>query len=491
MDVARTGRDQACPRRRRAEVGEVVGMPGRGVANAVDLDPRAAAPVGRVGVQLDHPQLTTISEQPGSFCEDGVEVRHVLEHQADQDEVGAAIQQLQGFPRRQVRPDPPGLEGTPTSRVQHAGRQVGPDGAQRTARHQMVEVAAGAAAEFHHPQRCRRLGEHVFGEHDERTGRVVVGGGPVVVGGGDVEISGHGSTPGGDEALRRGSTYVGASRSPPDSRERYSAPFDPSTARGDRIVIDVADKAVLITGASRGIGEAIARACARTGARVAIASRKRAGIDAAAARIREAVPGADIHPFVAHMGQPEAILALLDDAEQAIGPLDGVVNNAATNPYFGPMVGIEGAAWDKTHEVNSRGPFELARHFALRCMAADRPGAIVHVSSVAGVGGAPLQGVYGMTKAAMISMTKTLAVELGPAGIRVNAIAPGLVDTKLAAAIVTNPALAERITEATPLRRYGKPDEIAAAALFLLSDAASFVTGHTLVVDGGLTIGGF
>ena len=255
-------------------------------------------------------------------------------------------------------------------------------------------------------------------------------------------------------------------------------------------MIDVNGKAILVTGASRGIGEAIATACARTGGRVVISSRKQAGIEAAAARIREAVPGAVVVPRVAHMGDPEAVAALVEEAEAALGGLDGVVNNAATNPYFGPFLGIEGAAWDKTWEVNSRGPFELARHFAKRCIDAGRPGAIVNISSINGIRGSALQGVYAMTKAAMISMTETLAVELGPVGIRVNAIAPGLVDTKLAAALVNNEELVARVEAATPLGRYAQPEEIATAALFLLSDGASFVTGHTLVVDGGLTIRG-
>ena len=254
--------------------------------------------------------------------------------------------------------------------------------------------------------------------------------------------------------------------------------------------IDVSGKVVLISGGSRGIGEAIARACAAGGAKVAIASRKPEGIQAAAERIRAAVPDAQVHPFVAHMGEPDAIAALVANAESALGPLDAVVNNAATNPYFGPMVGIDGRAWDKTFEVNSRGPFELARQFANRCLAADRPGAIVNISSIAAIRAAPFQGVYGMTKAAMVSMTQTLAMELGGAGIRVNAIAPGLVETKLSAALTGNEDLAERITKATPLARFGQPDEIAGAAVFLISDAASFVTGHTLVVDGGLTLSG-
>lgn len=256
------------------------------------------------------------------------------------------------------------------------------------------------------------------------------------------------------------------------------------------VSIEVKNKAVLITGGSRGIGEAIAGALALSGARVAIASRKKEGIEAAAERIRADVPDAQVVPLVAHVGHPDQIAALLAQAEAAIGPLDAIVNNAATNPYFGPMLGIQGPAWDKTFAVNARGPFELSRVFAQRLLEDERPGAIVNISSIAGLRGAPFQGAYAMTKAALISLTQTMAVELGPANIRVNAIAPGLVDTRLAAAITQTDALAKRMTEATPLRRYAQPDEIAGAAVFLISDAASFVTGHTMVVDGGFTIAG-
>ncbi|MEM6790821.1 MAG: glucose 1-dehydrogenase [Myxococcota bacterium] len=257
---------------------------------------------------------------------------------------------------------------------------------------------------------------------------------------------------------------------------------------GERGRIEVANKVVVVTGASRGIGEAIATALVGAGARVAIASRKREGLDAAAARIRDAAPGGEVVPIVAHMGEPEQIEALLDAAEAALGPVDAVVNNAATNPYFGPMLNVDEGAYEKTFQVNTRGYFELARGAARRFIAATRPGAVVNVASVAGLGGAPLQGVYGMTKAAVVSMTQTLAVELGPSGVRVNAIAPGLVETKFAAALVQNESIVERVVAATPLRRFAQPDEIAGAAVFLVSDAASFITGHTLVVDGGLTI---
>ncbi|MEO0601998.1 MAG: glucose 1-dehydrogenase [Myxococcota bacterium] len=255
-------------------------------------------------------------------------------------------------------------------------------------------------------------------------------------------------------------------------------------------VIDVTDKVVVVTGASRGIGEAMATALAKGGARVAIASRKQEGIEAAAARIREVVPGAKVLPMVAHMGQTEMIEALVTATESELGPLDAVISNAATNPYFGPMINIEDGAYAKTFDVNLKGTFELARIAAKRFLAANRPGSIVSTSSIAGIRGAPLQGVYGMTKASLVSMTQTLAIELGSSNIRVNAIAPGLIDTKLSAAITTNDTLSDRVVSATPLGRIGRPEEIAGLAVFLVSDASSFITGQTIVVDGGLTITG-
>ena len=172
----------------------------------------------------------------------------------------------------------------------------------------------------------------------------------------------------------------------------------------------------------------------------------------------------------------------------ACGAPDVVVNNAATNPYFGPIVNTELGAWNKTLEVNTRGYFDLAAAAIKHWIDQGKPGAIINVASVAALIGAPAQGVYGMSKAAVVSMTKTMAVELGPSNIRVNAIAPGLVDTRLAAAIVHNDELAKQVTTRTPLGRYAQPDEIAGAALFLASEAASYVTGHTLVVDGGMSV---
>ncbi|HLK38701.1 MAG TPA: glucose 1-dehydrogenase, partial [Polyangiaceae bacterium] len=200
--------------------------------------------------------------------------------------------------------------------------------------------------------------------------------------------------------------------------------------------------------------------------------------------------GADrVAAFAAHTGKEDECVRLIADAIARFGRVDILVNNAGTNPYFGPMIAAENSAWDKTFEVNLKGYFWCAREVARHCVAREAPGSIISVASIAGLVGSPMQGVYSMTKAAVISLTKTLAVELGPSRIRVNAIAPGFVDTRLASAILKNDDLLKRVIAQTPLARYGVPDEIAGGALYLASDAASFLTGHTLVIDGGLTIG--
>lgn len=242
------------------------------------------------------------------------------------------------------------------------------------------------------------------------------------------------------------------------------------------------DRTVIITGASRGIGEAIARAAAAAGASVVLASRKQEGVDEVARSIRD--DGGSALAVACHTGRPDEVEALLAKAVAEFGAVHGLVNNAATNVYFGPMLGIDEGAWDKIFEVNVKGYFHAVRAFA---RAATSGGAVVNVASVAGMRAAPLQGVYGMTKAAVISMTQSLAIELGPAGIRVNAIAPGLVETRFAQVLVDDDTLRRHFVDRTAIGRHAQPDEIAGAAVYLLADASSFVTGQVLVVDGGMT----
>lgn len=243
-------------------------------------------------------------------------------------------------------------------------------------------------------------------------------------------------------------------------------------------------KVALVTGASRGIGEAIARAFAARGATVVLASRRQEALDKVAAAIE--ADGGRALPIACHTGQPAAIDALFARLAGDPGRLDVLVNNAATNPYFGPMLAIEDGAFDKTIEVNLKGPLAASRAFVEQAAAG---GSIVNIASVNGLRAAALQGVYGMTKAALISMTQTLAHELGPMGIRVNAIAPGLVETRFASALIHNEDLLGRVVDRMPVGRHGQPDEIAGAAVYLLSDAASFMTGEVMVIDGGMTSG--
>ena len=242
------------------------------------------------------------------------------------------------------------------------------------------------------------------------------------------------------------------------------------------------DKVIVITGASRGIGEAIAKACVDAGARVVLASRKQADLDRVAGEL-----GDKALAVACHTGKAEDVDAMVVKAVEKFGKIDGYVNNAATNPYFGPLVDTPDAAIDKTFEVNVRGYLYGARALVKHARTRGGGGSIVNIASVAGLRASPMQGIYGATKAAVISMTQTLAFELGGSNIRVNAIAPGLVETKFAQAIVGNPMLRDHVVKRTPLARHAQPSEIAGAAVYLLSDVSSFTTGSVLVVDGGLT----
>ena len=247
-------------------------------------------------------------------------------------------------------------------------------------------------------------------------------------------------------------------------------------------------KVAIVTGASRGIGEAISRAFARRGAKVVVSSRKMDGLEAVASGIKAA--GGEALPVVCHAGKEDQIEALVATTVQRFGKVDILVNNAATNPYFGPMMSMDWGAWEKTFEVNTKGYFMAIRAVVRDMQKRDAPGSIVSIASIAGIGAAMAQGVYGMTKAAVISMTKTLAVELGGTGIRINAIAPGLVDTHFAGALMANEALVKTMTDTAPVRRVGKPDDIAGMAVYLASDAAGYVTGQTFIIDGGLMLTG-
>jgi NAD(P)-dependent dehydrogenase (short-subunit alcohol dehydrogenase family) len=246
------------------------------------------------------------------------------------------------------------------------------------------------------------------------------------------------------------------------------------------------DQVAIVTGASRGIGEAIAVRLAEHGAAVMLVARKPDALHAVAERITKA--GGRAVAMTGHTGKAEDVKAVVAKTIAEFGKVDVLVNNAAANPYFGPMLGIDDGAWDKTFEVNVKGYFAMMREVANHLQERNAPGSLINVASIAGIRSAPFQGVYGMTKAAVISMTQTLAQELGASNIRVNAIAPGLVETKFASAIVGDEGLRKHVVDKTALGRHAQPDEIAGAAVFLASQASSYVTGQVLVVDGGTTV---
>ncbi len=246
------------------------------------------------------------------------------------------------------------------------------------------------------------------------------------------------------------------------------------------------DKVVWVTGGSAGIGKAIAARCVAEGARVVLSSRKDDRLARAAAEVCGDRPDA-VFTRACHCGEPSQIAATVAWIEQTVGSPDVLVNNAATNPYFGPLLKTPPSMWDKTFEVNVRGYFETTRAVVDRLLAAGRPGSVVNVASIQGSRAAPLQGVYGMTKAAVISMTRTLAVELGRAGIRVNAIAPGLVDTHFAKTLTASDDLVKLYTDRAALGRFATPDEIAGLAVYLASDESTYVTGQVFTIDGGYT----
>jgi NAD(P)-dependent dehydrogenase (short-subunit alcohol dehydrogenase family) len=242
------------------------------------------------------------------------------------------------------------------------------------------------------------------------------------------------------------------------------------------------DRVALVTGASRGIGRAVALALARSGAHVALAARKVPDLEAVAREVEGL--GRRALPVAAHLGRGPDVAALFARVDAHFGRLDILVNNAATNPVFGPLLEVSEEAWDRIMALNVKG-YLLAAREAVRRMEAAGRGVIVNVASTAGFRPSAGLGAYAVSKAAVLMLTRVLARELGPRGIRVNGIAPGLVETRFSEALWRNPEILETYLRTTPLGRTARPEETAGAVVYLCSDAARYVTGQTLVVDGG------
>jgi NAD(P)-dependent dehydrogenase (short-subunit alcohol dehydrogenase family) len=248
---------------------------------------------------------------------------------------------------------------------------------------------------------------------------------------------------------------------------------------------DITGKMALVTGASRGIGQAIAGLLASRGAHVIVSSRKLDDCKIVVEKIRAAGGKADA--LACHVGRMEDISATFDHIEKNYGRLDILVNNAAANPYYGHILDTDLVAFDKTVEVNIRGYFFMSVA-AGKMMKRQGRGAIVNVASVNGLQPGDKQGIYSITKAAVINMTKAFAKECGPLGIRVNALVPGLTKTRFAGALFDEKDVYDHWIKQIPLQRHAEPREMAGTVLYLASDAASYTNGECIVVDGGLTI---
>jgi dehydrogenase/reductase SDR family member 4 len=244
-------------------------------------------------------------------------------------------------------------------------------------------------------------------------------------------------------------------------------------------------KVAIVTGASKGIGAGIALALAQSGARVVLSSRKQNALDTLAAEMREA--GHQVLPVAANTGLQEDLERLMASTTEAFGGVDIVVNNAATNPVFGPVEATDAPAFDKIMAVNVRGPFELSK-LALPFMQSRGGGAIINISSIGGLSPEPMLGMYSVSKASLNMLTKVMAKEWGQYGIRANAICPGLIKTKFSQALWSNEAILKHVLEQLPLARVGSVEEIAGLALLLASDAGAYMTGGIYTADGGHTI---
>ncbi|HEX7116664.1 MAG TPA: SDR family oxidoreductase [Steroidobacter sp.] len=251
-------------------------------------------------------------------------------------------------------------------------------------------------------------------------------------------------------------------------------------------LFDLTGKVAVVTGSSRGIGRAIAERLAEHGAKVVVSSRKLEACEQVVAGIRE--KGGEAIAHACNIGRKEDLQALVNTAIQTWGGIDVLVCNAAVNPYFGPSIDMTDEAYEKVMSSNVRSNFWLC-NMVLPQMAERGGGSIIIISSIAGLVGTSTLGVYGISKAADMALARNICVEWGPKNVRANCIAPGLIRTDFARALWENPKIYEQTVRAYPLRRIGEPDEIAGAAVFLASPAGSFITGQTIVIDGGGIVG--
>jgi len=248
---------------------------------------------------------------------------------------------------------------------------------------------------------------------------------------------------------------------------------------------DLTGRVALIAGASRGIGEAIAHGFAQHGATVVCSSRKQADCEKVAEAIREA--GGEAISAELHLGELSDHRKVIDMISEKYGRLDILVNNGATNPYMGAAHEAPEGAYDKTFDVNVKGPYYLSST-AIPLMLKNGKGSIVNVASIDGIQPAQGRVIYGMTKAALIAMTKGMAKEYGNQGIRVNALLPGFTDTKLASALKNAPGIQKFMDANLAISRMAQPDEMVGAVLYMASDASSYFTGQGMVVDAGAVI---
>jgi len=251
-------------------------------------------------------------------------------------------------------------------------------------------------------------------------------------------------------------------------------------------LFDLTDKVAIVTGASRGIGYAIAEAFAKAGAKVVLASRKQDALDQAAEKIQS--QGVDAFPFAAHTGDSESVSKLVAATIEHYGGVDILVNNAATNPHFGPLLTSEESHWDKILDVNLKGYFRMIKA-CVDSMRQRGGGKVINMASIAGLRYPQGMGIYGISKAGVLMMTQVLAVELAADKIQVNAIAPGFVQTQFSRILWETPEIHQKLIAQIPQERFGQPDELTGMALYLASQASSFTTGAIMLVDGGQVAG--